>query len=449
MLMPPVPASLPVETFEDFMLADDTAEYPMSFAFEMKFDRPVEGPRLESAAAECAVRHPLLFSRLAENGKRWIFDAGLVPRLTRGDLHQSLRFNLRTSSGLRLLVPDDDAAANQLAFVFHHACVDGLGALQFIRDVLDRYSGSPAPSSDSRPNPDLLASSVRYLARHRSSAGRNRLVHFLRWPVDLAGMLWSLEMIFNRPRPIQPATAIERPAAGVTSPAATGASLDCTLKQIFSPEESHRIKQLGRASGQTVNDRIMEAFFLAIQTWNERFNPDHAESLVRLMIPVNLRGKPPVSAANMVAMVNFDRSPGRWKSASWFRKILRLEMRVVKFVGAGITANRYLWLQKKWFGHWPMQTNQGRCLASCLLSNLGNLAHRLGGDVSRPIRFGELEMSGFRVIAPLRQNSNLFLCVYTHEHCLHMDATFNPAILDGRHTQILLEAARMHLLSDT
>ncbi len=453
--MRPEPLSFQVETFESFMLAGESAHFPMSFAFELRFDQALNISRLQIAVAACATRHPLLFSRLAADGKRWTFDESFQPNVTRDGTHEAMTIRLQNTSGLRIVTDGTGNSVHQIAFVFHHGCVDGLGALQFIRDVSSAYEVC-LETNDSLPVLQVSpAESIGYLNRFRSSAGHNRLFHFLRWPLDLAGMIWAVEMVLNRPIAIEPSHSIEfDPAIEIdqgTSSETSNTQSDIhlkTWKRVFSEEESVQIKQRAKTSGQTINDRMMETFFLAIEAWNIRFNPANSGGLIRLMIPMSLRGKRVESAANMVAMINFDRKAGRWKSPKWFRRILRWEMSAVKFLRVGVTANRFLWMQKRILGCWPMQTKTDRCLASCLVSNLGQLSHHLHADASGQLLFGGLSLNRFHVTAPLRPHSNLFVCLYSHQQRLNLDVTFNPRVLNVAHVEFLLDAVQRHLLSE-
>ncbi len=431
--------TLPVETFEAFMLAGDSNEFPMSFVFELKLDGQIDVARLNQAIRDCVTRHPLLFSTLDAQRKHWRFDRDLVKPIETLDYHTALRFDLTRECGLRVIVPDLNGNCHRIGFVFHHVCTDGMGAFHFISDVAQAYRQSN--SNDSTPASHGLV--IQHLKRFRASYGGNRLLHFLRWPLDIIGMPWSLEMILNRPSPVEPEQPlpIEDESAG-RSGRTGNAELTLTLAQ------TSQAKQISKSAGQTLNDRVMQSLFFAIEDWNKKFNPGRSGSLIRLMVPMNLRSSPSESAANMVAMVNFDRKVGRWNSTHWFRKILKLEMSAVKRMRAGVTANRYLQLQKMAIGRWPMQENTDRCFATCTLSNLGDVSRMIGTDSTRTIRFGDCSATGFRAITPLRPNTNVFVCVFSFSGQLNLNVTFNSAVLDKTHIEFLLESLQSHLLQD-
>ena len=444
----PTNLELPVETFEQFMLAGDSPEFPMSFVFEFELAGRMDLSRLNSAISLCAAHHPLLFSVIDEERKNWRFDRELIPpvKSVTGGYHDELRIDLRREGGLRVVVSESNSTPHKIGFIFHHACVDGLGALQFVKDLAEAYESGESSKLESGSSP---GDSIQYLRRYRNSGGGNRFLHVLRWPIDAVGMLWALEMVLNRPVAIEPEVPIgSRNDRAVGDGKVTRHCSSVNISRVLTPEQSATVKQQCKAAGQSLNDRMMESFFRAIEEWNARFHPANSGGLIRLMIPMSLRRRPSESAANMVAMVNFDRKAGRWRSPNWFRRILKLEMLAVKTIRAGVTANRYLQLQKLFLGRWPMQTDRSRCYASCVVSNLGDLAAAFGQKPGEAIKFGPVPVNRFQVIALLRPHSNVFFCLFSHLGRLNLNVTFNSNVLTGEQVEFLLDAGVRRLLSE-
>lgn len=432
--------TLPVAMFEKFMLESDSPDYPMSFVFEFELAGQLDSKRLERAIERCVSRHPLLFATVDAGQKHWRFSRLLTPLVQPGEYGRALRFDLTSENGLRVVVPGPATEARRIGFVFHHACVDGLGAFLFISDVAESYGDDS--DAVAQPSPQVAIS---FLKRFRSSYGGSRLFHCLRWPVDLIGMLWSLELVLNRPTPVEPELPI--PVAEENSEGFRFGRAD-QVDRIFTRKQTARVRQLSRSVGQTLNDRVIQSVFLGIDEWNSQFNPVRQGSLIRLMVPMNLRRGPSISAANMVAMVNLDRKVGRWKSAKWFRRILRLEMLAVKRLRAGVTANRYMQLHRAILRRWPLQDHHDRCWTSCLVSNLGDLSRLLGNNPAGTFHFGDVTATNFRVIAPLRPNSNIFVGVFSYLDRLNLNLTFNAHVLDKTHIEFLLDSIERHLLQD-
>ena len=444
-------SSLPVVTFEEFMLAGDTPAFPMSFVFEFELDGHVDETILNHAIKRCVSRHPLLFSILDQSKKRWQFRPDLAPSVGFDDYDSALRFDLKTEVGLRVVVSTTDQGRQRIGFVFHHACSDGLGALGFIRDFAQSCSGNSATSDDSFSQ--SASSSIDYLRRSRNSYGGKRLLHLLRWPIDLLGMSWSLEMILHRPASISPVpTPNPREFLGGdvdTMESSCGHSSNTSnIDAVLTPDESARARQLSKSASQTLNDRVMFAWFMAIEDWFTKYNPEKSGSLIRLMVPMNLRNQASRSAANMVAIVNFDRKVGRWNSVRRFQEILKIEMQVVKRLRAGVIANRYLQLQKLILGSWPMQTDRNRCVASCFVSNFGDISRLLAERPGHSFQFGNVLAVKFRAITPLRPNTNVFVSLFSFKKRLNFGLTYNANVLNETQARFLLDGALRHLLTD-
>ncbi len=427
---------LPLVTFEEFMLAGCSREHPSSFAFELEVNGPVDREQLNKALKHCSQHHPLLFSLLDQDSKNWQYDEEAEPVIQDGVGQKDLSFDLKNEFGLRLFISDSDLNKSNLEFVFHHACTDGIGAICFIKDVAKYYNDSAElnDSSKSAPNNETF----QYLRKFRTSYGRNRFLHLLRWPLDLLAMLWSFEMVFNHPVPIKSDSACESNQDNPISPSTQNQTIACEL----TPEQTRRVKTQSKAAGLTVNDRIICSVFAAIDDWNKKFNPSASDKLIRIMIPMNLRVAQPASAANMVAMINVDRRVGKWKSKRWFQRLLSKEMSIVKKLQAGITANRFLQLQKQFLGRWPMQEDQQSCFASCVVSNLGDLSSQLGQN----FQFGNSRLVAFRLRAPLREHTNVFIAAFSLADQLNFNVTFNSKYLNQFQSEFLLDLIRQAIL---
>ena len=129
---------LPLSSFERYMTLDDTDAYPMSFVLIIK----LKGSLLREPfyqAVQCALeRHPLLASRICHvrgRGPCWVPVATPKPQICWGDSPFSQqpaarkRIDLAREIGLRIAVDSDSDRADVL-LEFHHACTDGLGAVQ-------------------------------------------------------------------------------------------------------------------------------------------------------------------------------------------------------------------------------------------------------------------------------------------------------------------------------
>ena len=138
-------SSLPLVTFERYMLAEDTPEYPRAFILEVTLSGSLRREALEAAWPTALARHPLLVARINRNEDFWVFRDDHEPPIDWGPESEPLTFvteekiDLTREAGLRLWVRSGPNRA-RLVFQFHHACCDGVGGLEFIGDLLAIYA---------------------------------------------------------------------------------------------------------------------------------------------------------------------------------------------------------------------------------------------------------------------------------------------------------------------
>src|SRR5262249_9628191 len=140
----------------------------------------------EQAVHFALERHPLLASRLCHvrgKGPCWVLAATPTPQICWADSRSSTkrafgeRFDLGREIGLRIWVDADSLGADVL-LAFHHACTDGIGAVQLIGDLLARYGQLTARGGDERPeiepvNLDALRARADYSTNKSERAARS------------------------------------------------------------------------------------------------------------------------------------------------------------------------------------------------------------------------------------------------------------------------------------
>ncbi len=145
---------LPLVTFERYMLAEDTPEYPRVFILEATLSGQLRREALEAAWPSALARHPLLTARLDKCQQNWVWPVADETSSTIDWANESEpltfpvgeRFDLTREPGLRLWVRTGPERA-RLVFQFQHACCDGVGGLEFIGDLLALYARETNPES--------------------------------------------------------------------------------------------------------------------------------------------------------------------------------------------------------------------------------------------------------------------------------------------------------------
>ncbi|MGD9648350.1 MAG: hypothetical protein AB7U73_21750 [Pirellulales bacterium] len=363
--------------FERYMLRDDRPSHPMTFTIRLKFAGSFDQPAFERAMLAAVERHPLLCARLAGDRPAdftWVASPDARPYLDVAPLDAPLRFpgaeqiDLRHYNGLRIWVrtgPDSTGIERtEMRFQFHHSCCDGLGAYRYIEDALACYHREVVPGE----HPPLRPLDSTALAR-RARYGLTWWKLVLRLPAEIWGAVVGLVMfLLVRPRPLKTS---QSPAPGSDD----GLTLLDYPAYKFDVTTSHRLRDVAKGAGVTMNDLLLCELFRAMSRWNALQDPRAGGGNLRIMMPVSLRvpGDEQTPAANIVAMVNLDRNLTIYKNPRLLLKTIQLETRFLQYFRFGLAFIRCI----TFFGWIPggieFMASGGRCYATSVLSNLGRV----------------------------------------------------------------------------
>ena len=402
---------LPLVAIEHYMLADDRAEYPMAFYIRLVLDRLPERERLAQGVATALARHPLLVATVeAPQGKRrnWSWEQSMRPEiLWPGDPPSEVPLDPSRQSGLRIKA-ELTADGALLTFEFHHACCDGLGALNFIHDVLTAYAAEEKGEVPGAPSQPLDTAVKRLATRGRFGVGSLRFL--IRLPLELLGFLGVLEFLWHRP------AALVGSGKGPPSLAlrASVESAETHWPQRFAHEfteqETKALRSAASAAGVTLNDLLVRDLFLTIGQWIDQHAPSKRGAHIRVMVPVNLRTDDDgdLSAANVVAMINLDRRPLRWHNHRRMLRVLHWELAAVKWARLGLTFIRAIQVTHYFLGKLQLLLAADKCQATCVLSNLGD-PWRKSPLMNSAGRFvaGDVTLRQVEILPPIRPQTSL------------------------------------------
>ncbi len=139
---------LPLTPFELYMLLEDGPSHPMQFCYRLRFQGEVIAEHLEVAVRQALARHPLLTASVQAAGSREFVWVGRAPRslqwVSPGEDTQLVEpavIDIRQGPGVHIACQVSDQRSD-LRFTFHHAACDGLGAMDFLVDVLVGYANA-------------------------------------------------------------------------------------------------------------------------------------------------------------------------------------------------------------------------------------------------------------------------------------------------------------------
>jgi hypothetical protein len=408
---------LPFTPVDELGCHVDSAAEPNSIHLEVRVDGHLDAARLRAAVLATLAAHPLARARRT----RWrgwhrrftwaIADASAVAPLdevrwrTEDDLAGHRASLLAAAPPLDLgpplrfrhaVGPDQDV----LILNVHHAAMDGMSCLRLLRSVARRYAGLPDP-----PVADPLAV--------RAVAGRPATAQHTRYP--------------------RQATRI------ATDAAAPGPGCGFHLTSLPLGVRD------GLTKSATVNDVLIAALVLAVETWNRERG--HDAGAVRITMPVNARATPgaeePLGNLSRLTVVT-GMPPAQGRSPDGLLADITGQTAATKLRGGPqIDAVSRLFATP-----WLPVAVKARLLAlarrlipvgdTAMLSNLG----RVGG----PLDFGPgAPAVGVWFSPPVRLPAGLAVGVVTLDGRLNLCFRYRHALLDPRTADRFAETFRTAL----
>ncbi len=273
------PASLPSTMLEESLLVLQEARATWNVQLELGADHRLDEARLHHAVMTCCRRHPMARARLAptshgESSYRWDFaeetdvdpfrvvecqDGAALDQL-RTELYAPL-IPLDTSPGFRISLarrPGGDL----LLLSASHIVADGVGALRLLRTIVRAYRGEPDPVDP------LPLAQARDLGAFLAPKTRDE-----KWARHLEG-LRRVREAFDPPSRIAVLGGTDGDGFGFVY---RGLDIDETT--------TPRLVQ--RPPGTTVNDVLVAALHLTVESWNAKHGA--LADRIGIQMPVNIR----------------------------------------------------------------------------------------------------------------------------------------------------------------
>lgn len=292
--------------FEQYMLADDRGDYPMTFPVRIDYTGTIEQEILKKARDEALLRHPLLNALIQRKSGQieWIPFQGEHESIDSGPeenpLLPGVPIDLTKHPGVRIAVRQEEGYGS-IHFLFHHAACDGIGGLRFAGDVLSAYGqlfGNPESSPRFLP---LVPSNL----LHRGTPQLKTPPLPSRSTIFATAIRESLTICRHRPAHL---------AGGICADGAAERKPDRRRLQFITVPREDYANFCSRASrlGVTVNDLLLRDLFLVTNRWMEKTTSSSRKSWIRIAMPTALFGSSGATmpAANCLGFTFLTR-PGR------------------------------------------------------------------------------------------------------------------------------------------
>jgi len=420
------------------MFVDDRPRYPMTFIVQLELSGQIQAQAFNHAMELALQRHPLLTSIIGP-GKRgkdcWIAAPELKPFVHWDNIDAPIEFpsgeylDLRSEVGLRIFVRHDDQKAI-VTTQFHHSTCDGIGAYQFLGDLLYYYAQRTS-DDDLAPLAELDLKRLKERGKVSYNPNDFRLPngkHQRSWDEALRHLIRpnaALKASTRKPK------TFRRPFPGIQS-------------YTFEKSDFKELRLVAQSRGQIINDMLLEKLFETLHDWNRKHGTWPLRKNVAVMMPLNLRepSDSDLSACNVVAQAFVRRTMDQVQNKEKFRHDLGDELRQIKhsrhktrFMHMLVAGQHFYPSLLKASLKWK------HSLATAILSNTGDPTRQFYADLPRKkgvVQVGNLSLDGISGVPPLRPGTNATISIFTYRRELKICMRCDPNQFSEQDTDSLL-----------
>jgi hypothetical protein len=436
---------LPLTTMEQYYWTDDSDDYPTTFPVLLRFGGVLrEGP-LREALAVALQRHPIFSWRVDSSGRRpcWVAastptgpyfdwgDARSAPSHPRGE-----RIDLASEGGLRLWVRAG-ADGSELLIQFHHACCDGIGALQFVEDLLIAYAGQTLPAGHRLELRRVDPSELRY----RGAFGRPDRVGPSSWRVKIQVAKEWAKLLWHEPAVV----------AAADSPVATADTLPFLgfRWHRFSRETTRALRNTAALHKVMLNDLLLAHLFIAIRNWNRQHQANDNDRL-RINMPTNMRTKEDrfLPASSTLSFTFLTRAGSDCDRPDELLASVHEETSAIKHWQLGFVFVGGLEFAAGLPGLTSWVLGRPRCFATAVFSNMGRVLNGLPlPRENHRLVCGDVVLEELLGVPPIRPLTRAALVALTYAGQLTLCARCDPRFFSGASTQRFLDHVVSQILA--
>jgi NRPS condensation-like uncharacterized protein len=429
--------SLPLTNFEEYMLADDYAGHPLTIAARLRFRGQVSESAATQAVQLLIKRHPLLHCLVQSRGRRkaWTSSPDPIhpPRFLKQEPSSSLpalrRFNLFHEVGGDCTFLQGEEKCDMI-IQGHHACVDGVGALQLIHDWLQFYHEAVGGGEEVARLPRLDAR----LLKGRGDFGFRRWSYLKKLPKQALGLYGIHEFLNHQ--------AVSLAASNATDVDSTATGFHGVETITWDQETFGKHLALSDQWSIRANELLLAALFKSLSQWRRERSLGDQDDWLRVMVPFNMREfkHRKMSAANRVSFVSVDRKARPFHRFAEFAKGIHGQMDVIHSHELGLTFQAFLKLQSMLPGGVARLAREDYCGATAILTNLGKPLRRTGlPQRDGKLCPGNLVLEELELLPPLRPHTHISFAVFRYAGRQQITACFDQRKLTREDARELLK----------
>ncbi len=359
-----------VRVFEELMLAHDSRAYPCHILLRLDVAGEINPDLLGFCANEVTAAHPILRAHAERVGRRltWSVKEKAETSLRLLDSNEPILAEpilLNQHAGWKLLLRPSTTEC-VLYLVFHHACVDGIGALAVARQLMETYQNLSQNERKSGRSLGLHDNEF----RRGEPPFRMLLTNARKMAIGLLGVR---QFLMRTPRPL-----VDH------SPVTEEHSKSCeiaVLSSHFDPLSTGRLVDLVRDNHWTLNDFLAAQVFIAVHRFSKQqdgeidcnITQDDTSAWWRMMVPVSLREPGDQRISNCVSTIFLDRTPAQIADPRQLANSIHDEMLLTRNNQLGYIMPIMLWIRRWLPGGIAGGSKPTKCSTSFVFSNVGRV----------------------------------------------------------------------------
>lgn len=415
----PLPSDLfplPLSDFEYYMLSDDRPTYPMVFVMTVHVSGALLEQPLRESLRELLTSQPLLDCRVERlRGKGWCW-------VRQTESAELLDWHSTDHASVAAFVPEvrtislqrdrgifvDVRAATDCATVtlyLHHACCDGIGALQLIGELFARYGQKTAGPDSKRPEFELPDSDA-LLQRENYAAGESGIQ---RQRKSLRRSVGKIARLLLR-KPVLLAGSAKISGA-------VGAQRTRAIQSQLLPRRLNRsLRAVASQRKVSINDLFVCEMLLHIRDWNRQARQPFGRRWIRLAIPLSMRTSrhEGVPACNIVSYALVTRREQDCDDPETLLQSIHQQTSDVLFNREGIVCLKLFRVLRKLPGAMRGFLSLKSCLSTLVLANVGDVRRRF--RCRFPLQKGKwiagnVVIEQLHGVAPVRPNTRAAMSI--------------------------------------
>ncbi|WP_146504457.1 hypothetical protein [Rubinisphaera italica] len=404
------------------MFTSHRPHQPMTLYARLVFNETCDLVRLEKSLNHTIARHPLLNARVIRKGfypcwETIPWEPVCIEPTTQKELLNLTPLDITQERGFRawVITKADESSSTEIVLEIHHSCVDGMAALQFIKEWRETDRKLSLSTGDVPEEPPELTKAELKEIRSR---GEEKLGWMSKHQLKRIIRFYLAKKVLPLKNQDQKSQYNRR-------------AVFCQI-----PDVINRLTVRPPVEGLhwTLNDLLLTATYLAIfrladpasTTENSRF---------RIGVPANTRylSNEPDLVANCVTMTFIDQLYRKEIDDNFRRDFFRtmvMETNAIKKHHLFLSMLHTLRAIYPW--HWIPGSI---CASSMVLSNVGRIAPMFCDDFS----WNDQTLTSISLMPPVRETSNLAIAIVGMNTELHLGILYNGDFLSDNYIQQFLQ----------